>query len=151
MKKGIVFIMMLVMGLSVNSAAFDWTAPTTEDQCIPTTQVVDVTMFNDSTNLSFKLLETSAAILSLSESMLANTSMANTEYVQAMLQLSTDIGTMADRIGEMADRIVETEFQIGYMADRMVTTQEIQNANVTATQANIIQAQANFQAVLAQK
>ncbi len=150
MFRSVFLMVVMVMSLSVESMAFDFSSPT-ETLCTPTTQVVDVTMFNDSTNLSFKLLETSAAVLSLSESMLANASIANTEYVQAMLQLSTDIGTMADRIGEMADRIVETEFQIGYMADRIVTTQTIQNANVTATQANIVQAQANFLAVLAQK
>lgn len=40
----------------------------------------------------------------------------NSQYIEAMLQLSTDIGTMADRIVtseelilQMADRIVETE------------------------------------------
>lgn len=45
--------------------------------------------------------------------------------VNAMLQLSTDIGTMADRIGDMADRIVETEDKIGEMADRIVATEEL--------------------------
>jgi len=135
--------LVVLMGLSTNVMALDL--------CLPTTEVVDVSMLNDSTNLSFKLLETSVAMLSLSESMLASASVANSEYVEAMLQLSTDIGTMADRIGEMADRIVETEYEIGYMADRIVTTQELQNSNVAATQANILQAQANFLAVLAQK
>ncbi len=45
--------------------------------------------------------------------------------VNAMLQLSTDIGSMADRIGEMADRIVVTEDKIGQMADRIVATEEL--------------------------
>ena len=149
MIKSVILPLMITFGLVSQAAALDLFSTT--ETCTPTTQVVDVSMLNDSTNLSFKLLETSAALLSLSESMLNNASMANSEYVQAMLQLSTDIGTMVDRIGEMADRIVETEYEIGYMADRIVTTQELQNSNVVATQANIVQAQANFLAVLAQK
>ena len=150
MIKRILLPVAITLGLASQAVAFTFPT-TTEDTCTPTTQVVDVSMLNDSNNLSFKLLETSAALLSLSESMLNNASMANTEYVQAMLQLSTDIGTMADRIGEMADRIVETEHEIGYMADRIVTTQELQNTNVVATQANIVKAQANFLSLLSQK
>jgi len=151
MFKRALFTFIMTLGLVSQASAFGFPTTTTQDQCVPSTQVVDVSMLNDTTNLSFKLVESSAAMLSLSESMLANASMANSEYVQAMLQLSTDIGTMADRIGDMADRIVETEYEIGYMADRMVITQAIQSANVTAIQANIAQAQVNFLAVLAQK
>ncbi len=40
----------------------------------------------------------------------------NADYLNAMLQLSTDIGTMADRI-------VTTELLIGQMAGRIVTTE----------------------------
>ena len=45
---------------------------------------------------------------------------------QTILQLSDDIGVMADRILIMAG-------EIGVMADRIVTTQEIQTANLETT------------------
>jgi len=41
------------------------------------------------------------------------------------LQLSQDIGVMADRIGVMADRILLTEAQIGIMADRIVMSEAL--------------------------
>ncbi|PLX51183.1 MAG: hypothetical protein C0613_00845 [Desulfobulbaceae bacterium] len=62
----------------------------------------------------------------------------------AMLQLSDDIGTMADRIGEMADRILVMADNIGLMADRILVTQEIQNQNVAMTQATLLQTQTNM-------
>jgi hypothetical protein len=48
----------------------------------------------------------------------------NDEYMSAILRLSDDIGTMADRIDVMADRIVET--------------QVIQSENFLATQENTL-------------
>lgn len=63
--------------------------------------------------------------------------------IVAMLQLSSDIGTMADRIGEMADKILVMSDDIGLMADRILTTQELQNQNVTLTTQSILQTQTN--------
>jgi methyl-accepting chemotaxis protein len=103
---------------------------------------------NDSTDLSASLLQNSKDLLSLSESLVAAGSTANTEYVNAMLQLSKDIGDMADRIGEMADRILVMSDNIGEMADKIVETQKIQSENVALTQANILKAQENFLSVL---
>lgn len=82
--------------------------------------------------------------------MLNNPASVNITYVEAMLRLSDDIGTMADRIGEMADRIVSTELQIGIMADRILDTQRLQNENVALTQANLLKAQENFNNLLIQ-
>ena len=96
------------------------------------------------------VLEASANLLTLSLAMLETGSEANAAYVSAMLRLSDDIGTMADRIGEMADRIVATELQIGLMADRILETQRIQSENLALTQANLLKAQENFNALLLQ-
>jgi predicted RNA-binding protein with EMAP domain len=74
---------------------------------------------------------------------------ANADYIAAMLRLSADIGTMANRIGEMADRIVVTEGLIGEMADRIVVVAgEILTTNTT-TQSNLLAAQTNFSTALA--
>jgi hypothetical protein len=64
--------------------------------------------------------------------------------IVAMLQLSDDIGTMADRIGEMADKILVMSDNIGLMADRIIATQEIQNENIQLTQQSILQTQTNM-------
>jgi len=63
--------------------------------------------------------------------------------ITAMLQLSDDIGTMADRIGEMADRILIMADNIGTMADRIVQTQEIQSQNLMTTTDTLLQTQQN--------
>jgi hypothetical protein len=103
---------------------------------------------NDSKDLSASLVQESKALLDLSESLIAAGSTANTEYVEAMLQLSKDIGTMADRILEMADKILVMADDIGEMADRIVETQKIQSENVALTQANLLKAQENFLSLL---
>lgn len=62
----------------------------------------------------------------------------------SMLQLSADIGTMADRIGEMADRILVMADNIGIMADRIVLTQVIQNGNIELVVNAILVTQQNL-------
>jgi len=62
----------------------------------------------------------------------------------AMLRLSDDIGTMADRILEMADRILVMADNIGIMADRILITQQLQNSNVLLTQESVLQTQNNM-------
>jgi hypothetical protein len=63
--------------------------------------------------------------------------------ITAMLQLSSDIGEMADRIGEMADNILIMSDNIGLMADRILATQVIQGENIALTQNSILQTQTN--------
>jgi hypothetical protein len=65
----------------------------------------------------------------------------------AMLRLSDDIGTMADRILEMADRILLMADNIGIMADRILITQQLQNSNVRLTQESLLQTQKNMIAI----
>ena len=62
----------------------------------------------------------------------------------AMLSLSEDIGTMADRILEMGDKILVMADNIGLMADRIILTQEIQSTNMALTQASILSTQQNM-------
>ena len=64
--------------------------------------------------------------------------------LSAMLQLSSDIGAMADRILEMSDRILVMADNIGLMAERILTTQTIQNGNIALTQASILTTQQNM-------
>jgi len=67
--------------------------------------------------------------------------------LSAMLRLSDDIGTMADRILEMADRILVMADNIGLMADRILITQQLQSSNVALTQAAILVTQQNMVAL----
>ncbi|WP_019626037.1 hypothetical protein [Thioalkalivibrio sp. ALJT] len=68
--------------------------------------------------------------------------------IAAMLQLSNDIGTMADRIGEMADNILVMADNIGEMADRILVTQDLQSRNVALTMDSILQTRNNILAVV---
>ena len=70
------------------------------------------------------------------------------DALAAMLQLSTDIGAMADRIGEMADNILVMSDNIGLMADRILLTQELQNRNVELTINSLLQTQTNTLALV---
>lgn len=67
--------------------------------------------------------------------------------LSAMLRLSDDIGTMANRILEMADRILIMADNIGSMADRILITQQLQNSNVALTQASILTTMNNMVAL----
>ncbi|QOY55630.1 hypothetical protein HUE87_05230 [Candidatus Sulfurimonas marisnigri] len=64
--------------------------------------------------------------------------------IRASLQLSSDIGEMADRIGEMADNILIMADNIGLMADRILETQVIQSENLVLTQNSILTTQTNI-------
>lgn len=70
------------------------------------------------------------------------------DAISAMLQLSSDIGEMADRIGEMADNILIMSDNIGLMADRILETQVIQSENIILTQNTILQIQTNTLALV---
>jgi len=127
------------------------TSTQTDDTCadIPVVNLTAATRsLNDSQDFSSSLLNSSKQLVSLSNSLIKAGTTANTEYINAMLQLSKDIGTMADKIGDMADKILVMSDDIGEMADKIVETQKIQNENVKLTQANILKAQANFNSLL---
>jgi len=69
--------------------------------------------------------------------------------ITSMLQLSSDIGEMADRIGEMADNILIMSDNIGLMADRILETQAIQSENLVMTQNSVLATQTNTLALVA--
>ncbi|HEX9626813.1 MAG TPA: hypothetical protein VGA00_07745 [Acidiferrobacterales bacterium] len=64
--------------------------------------------------------------------------------LSAMLRLSDDIGSMADRILDMANKILVMADNIGLMADRILVTQQLQNTNIALTQASILATQQNM-------
>ncbi|UFS61624.1 hypothetical protein LOH54_08100 [Sulfurimonas sp. HSL-3221] len=95
--------------------------------------------------LANEALHLSTDLQMLSSSMNAATL---NDGITAMLQLSDDIGTMADRIGEMADKILIMSDNIGLMADRILETQQLQNDNVALTQSTLLQTQKNMLAMV---
>ena len=64
--------------------------------------------------------------------------------LSAMLRLSDDIGTMADRILEMADRILLMADNIGSMADKIVYTITLQSANMAFIEGALLDTQENM-------
>ena len=100
----------------------------------------------DSLVLTSTGIASEALSLSLDVNALSTTANALTvkDGITAMLQLSDDIGTMANRIGEMADKILVMSDNIGLMADRILLTQELQNQNVALTTNSILQTQTNM-------
>ena len=145
MKKYIFNAMLLLTIPTVSVQATDTLCNTS----ITATELIGAAnSLNDSTDFTENLLQNSKDLLDLSESLLVAGSTANTEYVKAMLQLSKDIGTMADRILTMADKILIMSDKIGDMAERIVETQRVQSANVALTQENLLKAQKNFEQIL---
>jgi hypothetical protein len=63
------------------------------------------------------------------------------DATDAMLQLTRDIGVMADRIMEMSDKIIVMADNIGDMANNIVATQNLQQTNIDLTTHSIITAQ----------
>ena len=55
----------------------------------------------------------------------------------SILQLSADIGVMADRILEMADLILAMADNIGLTADQIIATQQLQSTNYATTLASV--------------
>jgi len=53
--------------------------------------------------------------------------------MDGVLQMSADIGVMADRILEMADLILAMADNIGLVADQIIATQQLQSTNYAAT------------------
>jgi len=116
---------------------------------VPTNDIIGASnAISDAEKFSLSTLKLSTNLLRLSESIKGASVYTNQDYISAMLQLSQDIGAMADRIGTMADKILIMSDDIGFMADRILETQRIQNTNVDLTQTNILSAQKNLESVL---
>ncbi len=95
-------------------------------------------------------MSTASTALSLNITALNSTTdmLRISNAMNAMLRLSDDIGTMADRILEMSDKILLMADNIGLMADRIITTQQIQSANLVLTQSSILATQQNLLALV---
>lgn len=123
---------------SIDSVTKGLTAPLTVDDTLLTAlddlSLANVRIADEALRLTadIQLLAPTADALSIKDGL------------TAMLQLSDDIGVMADRIGEMADKILIMADNIGLMADRILLTQEIQSQNLQLTQASILQTQTNM-------
>jgi len=98
--------------------------------------------------LSFLSRDMSAESVRLSLEMSTITDTAELfEYsagMNAILELSQDIGKMANRILEMSDRILIMADNIDLMADRIIATQVTQSQNVAVTQSSILVTQQNM-------
>lgn len=122
---------------SIEAVNASLSSPLTVDndsmQALDDLSAIIVGMAANSTGLSMDLTSISATadVLAISNSL------------SAMLRLSSDIGTMADRILEMADKILVMADNIGEMADRIIITQQIQSDNLALTQASILATQQN--------
>lgn len=105
----------------------------------------DLTSLDDLSNLSRSMAN---SINSMSLDINSISDLAELfEYqasLAAMLQLSDDIGTMADRILEMANKILIMADNIGLMADRILITMTLQNTNIALTQSSMLSTQQNM-------
>ncbi len=110
--------------LQVDAATYD---------ALDTLILTSLSIANEALRLSVNLQQLQGSTSSLNIS----------DGLTAMLQLSDDIGTMADRIGEMADRILVMADNINTMADRIIQTQEIQSLNMRTTTQTLLQTQTN--------
>jgi len=104
----------------------------------------------DDTSAVIVAMATNGTGLSSDLTALSNTTnmLVISNGLSAMLRLSDDIGTMANRILEMADKILLMADNIGAMADRIILTQQVQSENLALTQASILATQQNSLALV---
>lgn len=108
----------------------------------------DLTSLDDLSNISRSMAQESARIALELNSIESVADLF--EYragLSAMLRLSDDIGTMADRILEMANRILVMADNIGSMADKIVFTITLQSTNMQFIQASLLTTQENMAAL----
>jgi len=139
--------------LSINqqaSAIVDAIALVNANLVAPLALDSDTLLLTENLFVNVASLSNQSYLLSTDISLLQSTTDALTlkDGITAMLQLSSDIGEMADRIGEMADNILIMSDNIGLMADRILETQVIQSENIALTQNSILQTQTNTLALV---
>jgi hypothetical protein len=115
------------------------------DQGLTTRIQVDASTLNELDALSGNTLGLSNEVLGLSAlyTLTTGDAFAIKDGITAMLQLSDDIGEMANRIGEMADKILVMSDNIGLMADRILVTQQLQTQNLQVTTGTLLATQTN--------
>jgi hypothetical protein len=119
---------------------------TDENITAPLTLDNETLVLTEELFINVAALSNASSLLSTEIALLQPTTNAITlkDGITAMLQLSSDIGEMADRIGEMADKILIMSDNIGLMADRILETQVIQNENIALTQNTLLTTQTNI-------
>lgn len=137
---------------SLNTSIEGFTANVSQvSAALPTSLTVTATDLAALDDLSVQALATSTRAANLSAQLRSlDDLVAMFEYrtaLAAMLRLSDDIGTMADRILEMADRILVMSTNIGTMADRILATQRLQNQNIALIQSAMLTTQTNMVAL----
>lgn len=108
----------------------------------------DLTSLDDLSNISRSMAQESARLALELNSIESVADLF--EYragLSAMLRLSDDIGTMADRILEMANRILVMADNIGSMADKIVFTITLQSTNMQFIQTSLLTTQENLAAL----
>jgi hypothetical protein len=117
------------------------------DQGLTTGIQVDTTTLNELDALSGNNVSLANEALGLSTELNTFSTTADAfaikDGITAMLQLSDDIGTMADRIGDMADKILVMSDNIGLMADRILVTQQLQSQNLQTSTNTLLTTQSN--------
>ena len=110
----------------------------------------DTLLLTENLFINVAALSNESYMLSTDITLLQSTAdaIALKDGITAMLQLSSNIGEMADRIGEMADNILIMSDNIGLMADRILETQVIQSENIALTQNTVLQTQTNILALV---
>ena len=98
-------------------------------------------LYGLSTMLTFVATAVDGYVIAIEGLQVTTSTATLKDVMKSMLQLSGDIGVMADRIGEMADTILVMADNIGMVADDIVAVQQFQSANLTAVQASILGAQ----------
>ena len=134
---------------SVNTSVRDWLAAIETVYAGITAALsidsVSLTSLDDLSNLALSVAGRAESLSGDLNSIAAVAELVEYDAsLAAMLRLSDDIGTMANRIGEMADRILVMADNIGLMADRMLITQQLQSSNVVLTQNSILATQQNM-------
>jgi hypothetical protein len=137
---------------SASTSVRNWlTATQTVYAGITTALTIDtatLTSLDDLSNLSVSVANRTKTLSQSLTTLETTTDLFEYEAsLAAMLRLSNDIGSMADRVGEMADRILVMGNNIGIMADRILITQQLQNSNVVLTQNSILTTQQNMVAL----
>jgi hypothetical protein len=100
-----------------------------------------IQLYDLSTMLTFVATAVNGYIIAI-ESLEARTSEPTLkDSLDSMLQLSADIGSMADSIGEMADTTLAMADNIGMVGDEIIATQQFQSANLFAVQNSVLAAQ----------
>ncbi|MGV1100817.1 hypothetical protein ACUUL3_15575 [Thiovibrio sp. JS02] len=118
---------------------------TIAQQSATSTMYINATTLTSLANLSLMLTSLATAVdgyvIAIDGLKNLTSSTTLSASLASLLQLSADIGVMANRILEMGDQILRMADNIGMEAEQILVSQQLQSANVATTQASILAAQ----------